>query len=133
VLHADLTKLESGAPAGVPSFDLIVCNEVLEHVPDPFAATRSLYALLKPGGLVIFTAPFACRQHLGWDFFRYTVSGAAQIFSEAGFKVLIQQRVGNTYLASGFVLGFPRQSSLHIQRPSGRRRDGHKRNRRDSR
>ena len=50
VLHADLTKLESGAPAGVPSFDLIVCNEVLEHVPDPFAATRSLYALLKPGG-----------------------------------------------------------------------------------
>ena len=106
VLHADLTKLESGAPAGVPSFDLIVCNEVLEHVPDPFAATRSLYALLKPGGLVIFTAPFACRQHLGWDFFRYTVSGAAQIFSQAGFKVLLQQRVGNTYLASGFVLGF---------------------------
>lgn len=103
---ADITKLSAGAPAGVPLFDLIVCNEVLEHVPDPFAATRSLFTLLKPGGHVFFTAPGpACRHHFVHDYFRYTIGGARSIFSSAGFEVLLQQRVGNTYITSGFVVG----------------------------
>lgn len=105
-LRADITTLGNGAPAGVPSFDLIVFNEVLEHVPNPFAATRSLYAMLKTGGLVFFTAPFTARHHLGWDFFRFTIDGAKRVFESAGFTTVVQNRVGNTYLASGFAMGF---------------------------
>jgi 2-polyprenyl-6-hydroxyphenyl methylase/3-demethylubiquinone-9 3-methyltransferase len=35
------------------SFDLVTCMEMLEHVPDPAAALRSLAQLVKPGGDVV--------------------------------------------------------------------------------
>ena len=58
------------------AFDLIVCNQVFEHVKQPFKAARTLYHLLRPGGLVFWSAPFLERFHLSFeshDFFRYTV------------------------------------------------------------
>ena len=62
--------------------------------------------MLKTGGLVFFTAPFTARHHLGWDFFRFTIDGAKRVFESAGFTTVVQNRVGNTYLASGFAMGF---------------------------
>src|SRR5450631_1643398 len=35
------------------AFDLVTCMEMLEHVPDPPAATAALARLVKPGGNVI--------------------------------------------------------------------------------
>lgn len=40
-------------------FDAIVCLDVLEHVPDPAAVVKSLAARLRPGGLMLVSAPFA--------------------------------------------------------------------------
>jgi len=40
------------------SFDCILCTEVLEHVPDAVAAIREFSRILKPGGILIITAPF---------------------------------------------------------------------------
>lgn len=40
------------------SFDYIMSFEVLEHVPDPDAAFRSMARVLKPGGRLLFTVPF---------------------------------------------------------------------------
>jgi len=45
------------------SFDAILCTEVLEHVPDPTAALDEFSRLLKPGGKLILTAPFASLVH----------------------------------------------------------------------
>jgi SAM-dependent methyltransferase len=45
------------------SFDAVLCSEVLEHVPDPLSALRELARLLKPGGRLILTAPFASLVH----------------------------------------------------------------------
>ena len=45
------------------SFDAILCTEVLEHVPDPVAVLREFARLLKPGGKLILTAPFASLVH----------------------------------------------------------------------
>jgi len=39
------------------SFDLVVCNHVLEHVPDDAAAMRELLRVLRPGGLAILLVP----------------------------------------------------------------------------
>ena len=45
------------------SFDTIICTEVFEHIPDPIAALDELYRLLRPGGELILTAPFASLTH----------------------------------------------------------------------
>jgi SAM-dependent methyltransferase len=41
------------------SFDFVVTNEVLEHVPDLMAALRDTARILRPGGKLIGTFPFA--------------------------------------------------------------------------
>jgi len=39
------------------SFDLILCNHVLEHISDDSKALRELHRILKPSGIVIITVP----------------------------------------------------------------------------
>jgi SAM-dependent methyltransferase len=38
-------------------FDLILCSEVVEHIPDSAAALRGMAALLRPGGTLILSTP----------------------------------------------------------------------------
>ena len=45
------------------SFDIILCSEVLEHLPDALKALDEFARLLKPGGKLIMTAPFASLVH----------------------------------------------------------------------
>ncbi|MDA8768707.1 class I SAM-dependent methyltransferase [Winogradskyella sp.] len=39
------------------SYDIILCNHVLEHIPDDTKAMKELYRVLKPGGYGIFQIP----------------------------------------------------------------------------
>ena len=39
------------------SYDVILCNHVLEHIPDDTKAMQELYRVLKPGGWGIFQIP----------------------------------------------------------------------------
>ena len=39
------------------SFDTILCNHVLEHIPDDTKAMQELYRVLKPGGMAILQIP----------------------------------------------------------------------------
>jgi len=39
------------------SYDIILCNHVLEHIPDDTKAMQELYRVLKPGGYGIFQIP----------------------------------------------------------------------------
>ncbi|MBQ9430852.1 MAG: class I SAM-dependent methyltransferase [Kiritimatiellae bacterium] len=43
------------------SFDWVICNHVLEHVPDDRKAMRELLRILKPGGHAILQTPFAAK------------------------------------------------------------------------
>ena len=38
-------------------FDVILCNHVLEHIPDDTKAMKELYRILKPGGYGVFQIP----------------------------------------------------------------------------
>lgn len=39
------------------SFDLLLCSEVLEHVPRPDRALETLHRILRPGGIAVVTTP----------------------------------------------------------------------------
>lgn len=45
------------------AFDVILCSEVLEHIPNPLNALKEFSRLLKPGGQLILTAPFSSLVH----------------------------------------------------------------------
>ena len=40
------------------SYDFIICNHVLEHIPDDTKAMRELYRVLAPGGMAILQVPY---------------------------------------------------------------------------
>lgn len=52
-VKADICNL----PFKDASFDVILCNHVLEHIPDDTKAMQELYRILKPGGWGIFQIP----------------------------------------------------------------------------
>jgi SAM-dependent methyltransferase len=41
------------------TFDLVLCNHVLEHVPDDLLAMKEILRVLKPGGLAILQTPIS--------------------------------------------------------------------------
>ena len=45
------------------SFDVVLCTEVLEHVPDPLSTIRELVRVLAPGGTLLITAPLGSGIH----------------------------------------------------------------------
>lgn len=54
---ADVTADICNLPFENASFDVILCNHVLEHIPDDTKAMTELYRILKPGGWGIFQVP----------------------------------------------------------------------------
>lgn len=50
-------------PVESETFDVVLCTEVFEHLPDALAALAELARLIKPGGIIILTAPFCSFTH----------------------------------------------------------------------
>lgn len=59
----DITSDITDIPVKAESFDAVMCIEVLEHVPDPAKAIKEIDRVLKKGGVMIITAPFASFTH----------------------------------------------------------------------
>lgn len=56
--HMDVTIVDSLDALPKESFDVILCLDVLEHLPDPVDAVRNSTKLLRAGGYFIFSSPF---------------------------------------------------------------------------
>lgn len=59
----DITCDIVNIPEPDASFDIILCSEVFEHLPDALKAMDEFSRLLKPAGKLILTAPFASFVH----------------------------------------------------------------------
>jgi SAM-dependent methyltransferase len=69
------------------SFDVVLCTEVLEHVPEPQRAVDEMFRVLKPGGRLLLTTRFLFPIHdAPHDYFRYTKYGLRHLLRR--FEVL---------------------------------------------
>ncbi len=58
------------------TFDVVLCTEVLEHLPEPQAAIDEMFRVLKPGGTLLLTTRFLFPIHdAPHDYFRFTKFG----------------------------------------------------------
>ena len=67
-------------------FDVIIADNVFEHLKYPYRAARNVFAMLRPGGHFICITPFLIRYHpIPIDCTRWTETGLLHFLEEAGF------------------------------------------------
>jgi ubiquinone/menaquinone biosynthesis C-methylase UbiE len=91
----DITQI----PVEDESFDVILCTEVFEHIPDPISAMKEFARIIKPNGKLIITAPFCSMTHFApYHFY----SGFNKYFYQThlpnlGFKIIEMTPNGNYF------------------------------------
>lgn len=91
---SDITDM----PIPSASFDVVLCTEVLEHVPNPVKAVNEMDRVLRPGGYMILTAPFCSLTHFAP--YHY-VSGYNRYFYEnllsSNYEIVRMESNGNWF------------------------------------
>jgi SAM-dependent methyltransferase len=68
-------------------FDLVIADQVFEHLPWPMRAGRNVHAMLRPGGYFVIATPFLVRVHeVPIDCSRWTEQGLSYLLQECGFE-----------------------------------------------
>ncbi|MEP3438034.1 MAG: class I SAM-dependent methyltransferase [Hoeflea sp.] len=80
-------------------YDIVLCTEVLEHVPDPVASLKKLARLVADGGYMVVTAPFISATHFAPYHF---ATGFSEYFyrhhlPEAGFEIEVLEPNGGYF------------------------------------
>ena len=88
---------EVSSKFGAEAIDVIISNNALEHVKNPYAELLSLYPLLRKGGKIIFIVPcdkvaFKYKPNdINFHLYSWSPMNLGNLFSAAGFKVLQSQ------------------------------------------
>jgi len=87
VLDLTLPIEEIDKVLGEKRFGTIICLSVLEHCDNPFKMCENISKLLKQGGRVYISAPFAWMFH-GYpsDYWRFTHEGIKKLLPELDFE-----------------------------------------------
>ncbi len=92
----DVVASAEDVPLPDAAYDVVLCTEVLEHVPDGDAAFDELARLVRPGGVVVVTVPFLYRLHEEpHDHRRVTPHGVRRWAERAGLRVEELAALGN--------------------------------------
>lgn len=59
----DIVSDATSIPEPDAAFDVVLCTEVIEHHPEPIKVVGELARLLRPGGLLLLTAPLGSGIH----------------------------------------------------------------------
>lgn len=67
-------------------FDIVIADNVWEHLLYPYRAARNVHSMLRPGGWFVNITPFMIRYHpIPTDCSRWTELGMTHFLEEAGF------------------------------------------------
>ena len=64
---ADIKMDIQNIPLDDNSFDVVICNHVLEHIDDEFKAVSEVYRILKPGGWAILQVPIDFNRQITFE------------------------------------------------------------------
>ena len=82
---ADLEGAVEDLPVPDGSFDVVICNQVLEHCADPAQAVRELRRVVAPGGRVLASTHGVQVYHPAPDdLWRWTHAGLERLFAQNG-------------------------------------------------
>jgi SAM-dependent methyltransferase len=88
-LRLDICGDGMALPFRAEAFDTVLCNQVLEHVPEGALLIAEITRVLKPGGVLLLTVPLTWDLHLEpTDFYRYTRYGLQYLADKTGLTVL---------------------------------------------
>ncbi|MFN4892149.1 MAG: class I SAM-dependent methyltransferase [Bacteroidota bacterium] len=83
-------------PFPADRFDSIFSSEVFEHIFNLPQILPELYRVLRPGGRMLITCPFAyCEHEVPNDYARYSSFAMRSMLEGAGFTVLQLEKSGN--------------------------------------
>ncbi len=72
-------------PVDDASFDVVLCNQVLEHCDDPVQAVSELRRVTAPGGRVLVSTHGVMPYHPSpTDYWRWTHAGLEKLFADNG-------------------------------------------------
>ena len=84
-LQADLVGSVEDLPVEGSSFEVVLCNQVLEHCDDPVRAVAELRRVTAPGGRVLVSTHGVMAYHPSpTDYWRWTHAGLEKLFTENG-------------------------------------------------
>ena len=90
---ADVLYDGSRLPLADGCVDNVLCNQVLEHIFEPVAFLNELHRVLRPGGRLMLTVPFAWDEHeQPYDYARYSSFGLRYLAGKSGFDVVDARR-----------------------------------------
>lgn len=69
-------------PLETASFDALLCTQVLEHVENLDHVLSEMHRVLKPGGTLLASIPFAYNEHDLHDYRRLSLNGARCLFEK---------------------------------------------------
>lgn len=83
--HAELLGSIEDLPVEDGSFDVVLCNQVLEHCDDPVRAVAELRRVTAPGGRVLVSTHGVMAYHPSpADYWRWTHAGLEKLFRDNG-------------------------------------------------
>lgn len=89
VSMSDITKL----PFQDESFDVVICSEVLEHIPDHVQAVREIVRVLKPGKSLVVSVPRYMPERICWALssdYHHEEGGHIRIFRKKELRGLLE-------------------------------------------